>query len=881
MSTEIQSLAELLGASRNAANRTRSNEAPSPCVSCKRTLTILPLRYGVVSGANQASVEHLAPKLPANLGKKLTPKLTGSRYAVRSLREGYVYVFLKRRGKAYVCEATYRVHDSGLLQPVWPYDPGTPVGGVLGLGGWTLSIGDPEDVDEARLLFTYDPLSPAMVDRYRDVSLYRDRLQKFDLRTLAQTCSNFDDVVNPHSLDTTVAEFLATSNADAKKMLETQAFPPFRNALTPGDTAKDMGSIYNNARDSLKGNGGVALVLYDAVGIVQELNAWRNDAIEINRPWLQEKDKNGITNERRLVVANALDNIKTAMEKGYIENATKDAEAKLKSAKDRDLRFKARFGYNPENLQEIQAHYHPDRVQERAAKAAPDAFKRYEDLLDWEGAKKDVQAEFARQDQRAQEEMDKREADHLAWLDSDLLKHALDLYDRKAPVWGQAFAEQIGLCLLGMNGCDSGSAKLAEWWSDIAIGERNLAWRALTRNQFEIEEATKNAMAKAQAGDVLTADNMVGVLTATNKNFKSVADVLSKADNAVELALAAGTHKWFGADRLSRSLSLFAQAHQYLFKLLPANAVDRRLLVPMLGFIHANLGARVTNLRLEEFAAAGQTASRARVAGQVNSQITKVRNTLANDFQNRGGGQFYKVRAGVVVAILESVALLTTAAGSDKGTKEYAELTAAGLVTAAAGFELAATGVESVSTRFAQTTVIGRGASIALGGLKFWGGSLATVGGGILTVVAAIDAKSAFESDRRGLGYAYLGQTIVSAGITALSTSLALSASGTYLRWLLLNTERATLRFLLPGLIRAATTLAIPHVAAALGLALGWATVAGVVITVVIAMASPDALESWCTHSCLGRREPNSVWKPFTDEGKELAKLYAAFDEVN
>jgi len=881
MSTEIQSLTELLGASRNAANRTRSNEAPSPCVSCKRTLTILPLRYGVVSGANQASVEHLAPKLPANLGKKLTPKLTGSRYVVRSLREGYVYVFLKRRGKEYVCEATYRVHDSGLLQPVWSYDPGTPVGGVLGLGGWTLSIGDPEDVDEARLLFTYDPLSPAMVDRYRDVSLYRDRLQKFDLRTLAQTCSNFDDVVNPHSLDTTVAEFRAAGNADAKKMLEKQAFPPFRNALTPGDSAKDMGSIYNNARDSLMGNGGVALVLYDAVGIVQELNAWRNDAIEINRPWLQEKDKDGISNERRLVVANALDNIKTAMQKGYIENATKDAEAKLKSAKDRDLRFKARFGYNPENLQEIQAHYHPDRVQERAAKAAPNAFDRYQDMLDWNGAKKRVQTEFARRDKLAQQEMDKREADHLAWLASDLLKHALDLYDRKAPVWGQAFAEQIGLCLLGMNGCDSGSAKLAEWWSDIAIGERNLAWRALTRNQLEIEEATKNAMAKAQAAEVLTADNMVGVLTATNKNFKNVADVLSKADNAVELALAAGTHKWFGADRLSRSLSLFAQAHQYLFKLLPANAVDRRLLVPMLGFIHANLGARVTNLRLEEFAAAGQTASRARVAGQVNSQITKVRNTLANDFQNRGGGQFYKVRAGVVAAILESVALLTTAAGSDKGTKEYAELTGAGLVTAAAGFELAATGVESVSTRFAQTTVVGRGASIALGGLKIWGGGLATIGGAITAALSLFDFNEARKNNQYVLAGAFLLQAVVSAGIAALSAAAALSVSGAYLQWLLQNTQRTLLRLTLPHLIRWSAALAAPEIAALLGLALGWATAIVVVVAVVIWAIVPDELESWCTHSCFGKRDPNSFWKPFASEEKELIKLYEAFNAVN
>lgn len=882
MPNSTYSLTDLLGISRDTANRTRSNEAPGPCVSCKRTLTILPLRYGVLSSNDKPSLEQLAPSLPAQLGKKLDVALTGSRYAVRSVREGYIYLFIRRRGKDFLCEASYRVCDSGLLQPVWPYDAGVPMGGIQNLGSWTLAVADPEDIDEARILFTPDPLSPAKVDRYRDVPLYRDRLQKFDLRTLAQTCSNFEDVIDPYNLDATVAELLVGNNISAKAVLERQAFPPFRSALKPADSAEDIKAIYHSTWQTLKKDAGIAIVLYDPIGVVQELNAWRNDAIEINRSWLQLSDDQGITNERRHAVAEALDKIKEAMQQGYIENAGLQAEAKLRSARDSDLRMKARFGFNPQDLKELEKRYDPELARRRAAEEAPYAFDRYQTLLDWDGAKASVQTEFARRDRLAQEEMDKREPDHLAWLGSELLADALELYDRRDPVWGQAFAEQVVLCLVGMNGCASGAAKLAGWWADIAISKDNLAWRALTRNQAQIEEASRIALAqaKAQAGTGLTAENLVTMLGAQNDRFKNVANLLGKADAAVEAAMLAGTHRWFGADRLERSLTLFAQAHQYLFKLLPHNAVDRNLLVPMLGFIHANLGRSVTRLRLEELAAAGQTASEARVAGQVNSRIAGVRNTLTREFQNAGSGQFYKVRAGVIVALVESIALLTKAASSNKGTKEYAELTAAGLVTAAAGFELAATGIESVAARYAPTTVVGRGASIALGGLKLFGGLLATVGGAISAGLAIADAASARREGRYVLSYAYLGQAVISATITTLASMLSLSASGAYLNWLLQNTQRTLLRLILPQLIRWSAALAVPEVAAMLGLALGWATVIGVLVAVAIWTITPDEMESWCTHSCFGKRGRNSFWKPFENEEKELIGLYQAFNAV-
>ncbi|WP_224052187.1 hypothetical protein [Burkholderia cepacia] len=85
------------------------------------------------------------------------------------------------------------------------------------------------------------------------------------------------------------------------------------------------------------------------------------------------------------------------------------------------------------------------------------------------------------------------------------------------------------------------------------------------------------------------------------------------------------------------------------------------------------------------------------------------------------------------------------------------------------------------------------------------------------------------------------------------------------------------MRLILPPLIRWSAALAVPEVTAMLGLALGWATAIGVVVAVVIWAILPDELESWCTHSCLGKRDPSSFWKPFKSEEKELVSLYEAF----
>ncbi|QIC89506.1 hypothetical protein F0336_24955 [Serratia liquefaciens] len=127
--------------------------------------------------------------------------------------------------------------------------------------------------------------------------------------------------------------------------------------------------------------------------------------------------------------------------------------------------------------------------------------------------------------------------------------------------------------------------------------------------------------------------------------------------------------------------------------------------------------------------------------------------------------------------------------------------------------------------------------------------------------------------------FSVLGDTS-SRGSAAETSILSLSASGAYLRWLLQNTQSTLLRLILPLVIRWSVALAVPEVAAMLGLALGWAAAVGVLVAVAIWAITPDEMEGWCKQSCFGKHGPNSVGKPHENGEKELIGLFEAFSAV-
>ena len=150
------------------AGQTYSEEGHSACVTCKRSVAILPLRYAVLGSAAPGESHLPVPELPKPLAPS-TLVLNTARYTVRPLRHGFLYLFVQRYAAGWVCEGAYQTYDSGLCKPLWPTDgDGARYGSPMPIiGERVIRLTDPEAVVHARMLFTPDPLTPRLVETIR------------------------------------------------------------------------------------------------------------------------------------------------------------------------------------------------------------------------------------------------------------------------------------------------------------------------------------------------------------------------------------------------------------------------------------------------------------------------------------------------------------------------------------------------------------------------------------------------------------------------------------------------------------------------------------------------------------------------------------------
>ncbi|MCU6615503.1 hypothetical protein OCO52_03425, partial [Achromobacter mucicolens] len=306
------SLEALLSQAVDVARSTRRDEAPSPCVDCKSEVAILPLRYAVVTSEDPEALAALAPDLPRNLGLGLPAlQAKGVRHAVRAMRQGYLYAFIKRFGK-WNCESAWRATGTGVFSPFWPYSPDLQYAPeprrLLGYGGWTILFKAPEDIQEARLLFTPDVLTERMLDKLRDTDSLRNKLQAFDIKEIASSCSFAPDVLDMSSTNNGIAESIAAAHTRLAPTLADQLYsdPDYHHA--PQLVASDLRPTVTRAR-------GAAIVLRDPIGITQQLNAWRNEVVETLKDYLNRGGaNNGISNERKILVAQAFGDVRNQFE---------------------------------------------------------------------------------------------------------------------------------------------------------------------------------------------------------------------------------------------------------------------------------------------------------------------------------------------------------------------------------------------------------------------------------------------------------------------------------------------------------------------------------------------------------------------------------------
>lgn len=826
-----------------------------PAVTCKPSFSFLPLRYAAVSG--DAAALKALPALPSNLQRpQQVGKLSQSAYAVGPLREGFLYVLAKRDG-AYRWNGQFRVGPIGDLTYVSadkPWETIAPDFQNLSNLHWSVSLHDIDGIEELRALFSPDPLTPAMLERYQKLPSLRNTMQCFNIRQLAYSCVNAPDSVLTRNQFDLIADVAAEATPALASMLDTQAFPRVR--LPMAAVRASMAPAPGHTEDR-----GVALVLDDAIGITQELNAWRNHSVQGLEDYLRKSqpgDDRGVDNHRKLTIAFAIDNLKKTLaeqaEQQYIEGERNIGVVYTDP------------GYEAGNAQVAMMSAGTYRTYRNPADQAAKQNAKIKQLRhdSWDGKyakyvdddrRKAFLTDYQKVVAHADAVKEARATDHLAWLTSPRLQEALLAYDRHDTAHGLFFECQLGMAMVGMNACKEGDGLLGGW-ADGNIAPTNLVWRALAQNQ----EVTEQEIAKLLAQRNQLVNLSESQLDDTIKNLAAIYDKSHAVLEAFET-----TTKRDGPDkRLVGSVLLTNVLGNRLFESKAASLLDAPTNVVLAWIFKARLGRFAQQMHLE--ARGGIPLS--------NGVISKINGATGESFTKalKAGvkGPMAELRVASVITLLEAWNFKIKAQKADKGSREYLELTAATMAVSAAGLELggAAVGLAERSGNLA----VRQAATIFKSGLRLNAGVLA---GGAALVGAAFDFKDmadAYGGKKWGLGNVYLVRAAAQVGSGVFAFGLGLAYGAPFLRYM---ADKYVGKWFLEKAAEKSAQLALKT-----AFMLRWCiriNVAIFVLSLIIEYMLPNDLETYLDHCTFRKNRSNGL---AATEGKEVEIFLRAVENT-
>ncbi|PTB22742.1 hypothetical protein C9I57_03040 [Trinickia symbiotica] len=308
------------------------------CDNCEKAgLPILPVRYTVLP--KKAPV-----KLPDGLsGHRVTDvALTEHRYGVRTLREGWVYLFYERGARGNRYWEAYRVTEDGRLWkqslplPREPHtDPACAKAGIA-VPMDIIAIEQPHKCGKVYIAFSEHTWHQEVFEQYANdafAALREHRMQAIEPASwinggadphghaVEATERRIDDVVeympgfDPKQLELPAAPhpskpappFSDATGAYKSEWLqkETTRYPLHIRQATPDSASAALVKLMHAVGETADGkhHRPMMLGLWDAVGVVHELNGFRNEPLA----WLNQY----ASEERRLQVA-ALNDIETA-----------------------------------------------------------------------------------------------------------------------------------------------------------------------------------------------------------------------------------------------------------------------------------------------------------------------------------------------------------------------------------------------------------------------------------------------------------------------------------------------------------------------------------------------------------------------------------------
>ncbi len=586
------------------------------CANCNKSgLAILPVRYAVVPKGVKA-------ELPAPLGNKVTDvKLGLHKYALRILRQGFVYLYYEKhaRGSQIKWEA-YSVSQTGHLWKQTSIDAiePKPTNSACFRSGHNiptsvLAIEKPEKCGTVWMAFSEHAWSKDTIALFaRDKAARARRMQPFepskwvasceDKHALPATEANLGKVIEYGPKENCFAMLrwdrdVRVSKPDGgfaadKLAKETTRYPCYMRT----SEGKDLAGLMKKVGDNPAGKDipPAVLALWDAVGITHELAGFAHDALGLADKYCKEMEREmnaleTIEGLKKLMSEQAVAKEKLHQDKlierarvGDMNEQRRAGAARwpeprrgqiLETCKIVDYWVSRRLDFNLYVQQLWRANDLPEparsaamakikldvekhlALQEKAmanrtSQARAGAWDTYKDNVDQAAFTKFQNNQKALM-KAAEDLVDDRMADVIAWLESPSLIAALTEFHPENFYDGVEFDRQIGLAMYGMNGSQRGAARIDAWIREMKAVETNLVWRAVALNQKEAMQELDAALAEAkQHRDARTLASTLTWVNYGNKSLKAFADIYKKfasVHTANTAALSTAGSRAFGA----------------------------------------------------------------------------------------------------------------------------------------------------------------------------------------------------------------------------------------------------------------------------------------------------------------------------------------------
>lgn len=614
------------------------------CKFCdKKGLLILPLRYAAVVGDEAGKA---LPALPGTLGHNVQDiLLTHAKYAPRLLREGYLYVLINRSGLLY-WEGYLVIEDAFLYKfpvetPPQIIVPFSCEPSSCGIDASMISIDKVEFVEKIYLLFTPCAMTMAKLNDYKkdpDGKVAKGKMQVFDPKTWMHGSTSQEHSVKPDQLYSHVPEFMLYKECD--KALSSELGVGMKGQLFPAINAAYAGMPAPTVDTPPPGRLGVlehkmrkvkaaAFVIYDHIGVTQELNDFRNAPLEGLEGYLAAIDGYGASNQQKMQIFEAIEEVRIGFENGIIQSTQKFLDQHKTGSDfmlDRDL----------STAKMLRASGHTkdaDMLEKRVADGLIIREENYkkaiekskaEGLQAWESKYKsrldtDEMAAFRKtldsNVERAYTKLAQRTTDHLKWFEADRLLNAFDVFDTAMQSSGYEFAIESAICSFGLSGCEIGADKIDAWVKADSIDRKNLYMRGYYHNQKELMDAAKQAYADiAMAASVVPAASAINAATMI-KASKGLVDGFKKTDSAFDEwarnQKQIFSQKWIKPSMLGKGtgqqlgleLILFHKVSEItrtIFRKGLGGSGDVLLTAKLSGVLYARLGAVAEKLRYDE-----------------------------------------------------------------------------------------------------------------------------------------------------------------------------------------------------------------------------------------------------------------------------------------